>query len=270
MKLTGARDGAALRRAVRVNERLVRQLAFARDDASVRRRGRALWESGLDLKKLGRFAQAAQRFEEAEAVLRRFSSQRDLAVNVAIQRATALIALERLEEALEVLSRVVDEVGVGGTLPNLTARVPEMVDVIPVAVGLWLFLLEHLGRMDEAASAADAVIFALDPGATAMQRSVVADAFRLRGVAARARGDRAQAFAALQAAIELCDGGDLELLKTCARAMTERAVVLGEAGRTQEALAACDEMLARFGTVSDEIVQEAVATVRKARAALTS
>ena len=53
-------------RKLREKERLASDLARARDDKSVQERAFALYELGLGLKDLGRFSEAAWRFEEAE------------------------------------------------------------------------------------------------------------------------------------------------------------------------------------------------------------
>jgi tetratricopeptide (TPR) repeat protein len=216
------------------------------------------------------YGQAAPYFAEAEATLRPLGSEQRLAVGAAVELGTVLARLERFEEALEILDRVIDEVGIGGTLPDVSGAVADaMADLIPGVVSIWLTAHERIGRWDEAGSAAEAVIAALDPGTTQKRRVVVAEAFRLLAGAALAQEDWAEALVAWEEVIKRCDGEeDLVFVHMKAQAMGGSAKLLSDLGRVDEALAVCDEVLERFGSVSYEPVREVVTAVRNVKAEL--
>jgi tetratricopeptide (TPR) repeat protein len=77
------------------------------------------------------YAQAAPYFAEAEATLRPLGSERRAAVAAAVELGTTLARLERFDEALEVLGRVLDEVGLGGTLPDVSGPTADAVQCHP-------------------------------------------------------------------------------------------------------------------------------------------
>jgi tetratricopeptide (TPR) repeat protein len=271
MKLPSLSEKAAGRRAVRQQEELVRGLEGVEDDASVVKRSEALAEIGSHLERLGNLSDAARHYAEAEAALRRVGVEREEIVVLEIRRGKVLILLERFEEALEVFSHVIDEVGIGGTLPVLATLNPETADdLIVVAVRLWLFALDRLGRVEQAGTAAEAVIAEFGVGSTSTRRAVVAEAFRLAGVAARAVDDVKQALTCLEEAAKRTDevvGEDLAA--TQVRALLELVTILRDGLRNEDAVDVLDELLVRFGDVKYEFVQTAVAAARRAQAELT-
>jgi tetratricopeptide (TPR) repeat protein len=233
-------DRAGLRREVEDAQRRIRQLAGATDARSVRDRGLAFWDLGSSLKRLGRHEAALAQLREAEAAFRELDSGHDLAVSVRIERARVLFSLERYSEARVILESLFAELDVGRAVISATFD-PDTVDLIAIALNMWLYVLENLGCAVDAGIAADKVISSLSPGVTPAERTAVGDAFFFRGVAMRQRGESDQALAAFRGALI----GARE--PTAARAMLEQASLLAEIGRTNEALDACRELLARFG-----------------------
>jgi tetratricopeptide (TPR) repeat protein len=273
-------DSAELRRRVRETETLVGGLASTRDDASVRKRGRLLWRLSGDLTKLGRTAErerrlgeaarlyreAEQRLREATEILWRFRSERRAAIGATVEHGAMLVRLERWEEAVEVLGRVIDEVGMRGTpAGGLGPGSESTVEVMAIATEMWLVALDRLRRWDETETGAKAVVAALGiPGGSEKQREAVAQAVLLLAGVALARGDQAAALSVWEQVIDRCDGETgIGFTVMAAQAMGGRAKLLGELGRVDEALALCDEGLRRFGSVADRSVMDIVALIRK-------
>lgn len=259
-------------------------LAETGDDASAERRAGVLWDLGRDLMKLGRvsaeagqsneswrcYTEAARHLREAETIRRRLGLAPAAVFEVAVDHGSVLIRLDRRVEAAGVLGRAITEVGVDGEVYVAASASPEIAaKLFSSIVGVWLDMLDPLERCEEAAAAADAVIAAFEPGTSEKRREVLASAYQTRAGATLARGDRAAALSALEEAIKRCDGEQgLGFMRTQAEAMGTRALLLSELGRTDEALAACDEVLARFGSVRNEEAQRAVTATRDVKAKL--
>lgn len=266
LRLTRSSDRAALLDRISENEALAERLASASDDASQQDRAHALWGIAKDLVKLGRYDDALSRYAESEEVYRRFTSWRDAAVNVALDHARALLHLERYEEAVAIYERIFNEVGFDKVFPEAVAHDPRLADIIPLSVSVWLGALQKIGDIDRIAAAAAAVVEALDAGGTGARRAAVAEAFRLQAKVAHERADRELALRLLEETIVRCDRpGEVDLQGIGAMAMADRALVLVELGRTDEAIAALDECLTRFGSVDDEVVRETLKGARDLR-----
>jgi tetratricopeptide (TPR) repeat protein len=256
------RKGAALERRIREQEKILRRTSGAMDAASVERRGLALWRIAGDMADLGRFVESEQYFRGADHILWPLEPLHPKAVSGRHGLAVALMHDGRFEDALSVIKELIDRLKVG-------VKFPEQPDLVPISVGMWLYLLERLGRVEEAAAVAAMVIH--ETGSTPYQQELVANAFRVRGVAAQARGDREAALAAFEEAAKRCDGKDDDAFKGIqAKAMARRAAVLADAGRMADAIAACNEVLDRFGSEATPLLHKDVTGARQLKRELTT
>ncbi len=258
----------ALRRSVGKDERLLARLGDADDADSLQTRAIALWRLGSNLKSLGRFEDALPRLQEAEALFRRLPAEQRTAMTVASDRAVALIRLDRYEEARNVLEAVLAEVGEGRTIPGFLDS-SEFVETVMGAVRMRLMVLEHLGRTEELRSAAERVIRSV-PGDTDMQRAAIADAFLIRGVAARERRDWDSALLAFEASIAQANAENGAIHDSGVRAKVERVEVLADMGRGTEALTGCTEIMNLYRSSTNSSGQEAVSRAKKLKERLTA
>lgn len=243
-------------------EVLLQETVHPRDVAVFRKRGIAVWELGENLFRLGRHEESAERLEEAVSVLRDVPSLGWLVVHALIRRSNALSALGRNQESLDILDRAIE---LGDTAPHVP-------DMIPLAMGLRMFLLEMLGREDDAYGAAKSLIDEVEPGETQKQKSLVASALVVQGTVELARGRHGQALAIFDEALVRCSNGQegTDFEGPLAEAMLGKALVLEEAGRTQEAIDTYDKAFRQLAYASDPAAREAIAKARKRRASLVA
>ena len=223
--------------AIAEQEAVLARTADAVDASSVRERGLALWSLGDLLYKAGRYGDSVERLGQASSTLSQFSDLPVAVVSTRVRRAHALLALHRDGEALEMLDRAIDS---GET-------VPELPDLMPSAFALRMFVLQKMGRQDEAYAAADSLISEFGPGETQEQRRFVVEALIVQGNVRLLRGDRKLALVAYDEALTRSAQEEYDALHDrLVEALLNKAVVLEQEGQTEEALAANEAVLAEL------------------------
>jgi tetratricopeptide (TPR) repeat protein len=123
-----------------------------------------------------------------------------------------------------------------------------------------------VGRTGEALTAADVLVTRLDP-ADALESEQLAMTVRLRAAALRSMDRPTEAAEAL-AEVERCNDEDPAARTQVATAQKERAELLAELGRDQEAFDLLEAAVARFRTDPDPAVVEVVEELVDAEVAL--
>jgi tetratricopeptide (TPR) repeat protein len=250
-----------LRLGITEQARIVSELAEAIDPASVRKRAVAHWRLGRLHLRLAEYEEAADNYATALPVLWLSEATWSWAVNATGQRAVALLRLERYREALDELDKLVGRVGFSWAEEGETGLTA---DLVPIALGPWLWLMEQLGAFDEAYSRADDLISAYDPPRGQMQKLVLAGAFEIKGTVAQARGEHLEALALLGKAISHAEGSDDSGLRgVWADATLKLAMVLESCGRTDEARTAYERILAEAGAAIEPAIMATVQDARK-------
>jgi hypothetical protein len=180
-------DKEGLRRDIAEQERVVRETAEATDDATLVKRGVALFTLGEDLLRLGDFAQAATRLDEAATVLWPFESERGTAINARERRANALAYLRREQDALGLVESSIDEIGLDWIDPNFP-------DVIPRLLCTRSKLLWDRGRRDEADAAADETLAQLGSVRGPSERLIAITVLCVKARVAYARDQTSRGF----------------------------------------------------------------------------
>ena len=263
-----------LRREIWRYKAVARVTARSRGEEALARRGFLLWRLGELLFESGRVEEAVRYAAQAATVLEDLPTWHALAMHARARQGIGLYTLGRLEESLAVLDEVivsrelVPEL-LDGARPELRGmRLP---DAIAGALAGKVFTLERLGRRDEADAIADILIDEFDPGMTQEQRLFVAKAFLRRGRFARLRGEVDIAMTALDDALSRgSEVANADFAQVVSEALIEQGLLLEVVGRNDEALAAFDEVVRRFGSASEPWLQEAVGNAVRSRTRLTS
>jgi tetratricopeptide (TPR) repeat protein len=236
-------------------------LPNARAAVEACKRAEELWDAG-------RLAEAVECYRNADAVLWALPGVEDIAHAARNGLTAALMELGRYKEALEAVRGVIDRFGV-------ETKAEDRLGLTSSSVSEWLFLLDRLGYTEDADVAAQSVLNArgrdaVPHGGSQLEQEVVADAFRLRGIAAHRRGDREGAIAFFDQAIASSETRDApsgasqdqtdnrasiaapRVVAIGAKAMTARARVLAELGRTEEAVTECAAIIDRFGSAAED------------------
>ena len=244
----GSRERRVFSGEVRDAEAILRADSGAQDERSVKERGLALWRLGEGLYGLGRLEEAADRLAEAAEMLSRLSPGR--AAHAYGRQANALLQLGRYEEALRVADHLLE---FGAQIPVELAR-----ELLPAQSLLRVTALENLGRSDEAYVAAGELAAERRLEAMRADRLLVRVLVAQAGIA-RSLGRPDLAHAALDEAIECCDGADEpRLLKELAQAMVKRALLFEEEGSVEAARAAYSTVATQFATASEPHLQAVV------------
>jgi tetratricopeptide (TPR) repeat protein len=243
------------------------------DDESLTRSGLASYQLGHTLFVEGRYEDSLEHSAQAAKILGQLASLQALGVHARALQGGALYMLGRYDDSIGVCDQVLAVRPVADEL--LDQLDPELGEVRlrDFIADAWWYktsALEELGRLDEADIATADLIGEFDPGATPQQQWIVAQTFLRRGRLAHARGDAEEALAALEAARVRCVGSDgTRWMRVDCLALFERASVLEEAARNDEALAAYEELVSRFRSVDDSDVQEAVADALRLKSRLS-
>jgi tetratricopeptide (TPR) repeat protein len=241
-------------------EKVIAETEGASDDASMQRRGKALFDLAAALSLLRRYAKAIEYYRRASPILWRFDSLRFQAVRCEANMAFALMQCGRDQEALDTITTLVGTVGLKPPSPDETKR------YVSIAMN-WLVPLQKQGRLQEAAHAAAALIDAFDPGSSPLEFWALARAFRLHGDAARETGDNDDAFSDYEKAIERARSGlalqlneELagEVTADVAHAIAGRGAILAEQGRIRDAKDVCEALIAEFGSDTSPLVRIAL------------
>jgi tetratricopeptide (TPR) repeat protein len=257
-------DKDELRRRIAAQEQILRETAGATDASSAHKRGVALWIMAEAFMQLTEFETAAERFGEADSILRGFDTEHILVVSGAGQRAVALLRLGRQPEALDVLNELVERVGLNWVDPTGDPH-----DHLAGALGPWLYLMEQLGHADDAYDAADALITAFDPPSSWVRELEVAQAFRTKGSVALVRGDHQEATELLEEAILRSASGDGDgFLTVWAEATLTSGALLEQTGREIDALTGYDELIARCDNKPDPYLRAMVTEANTRRGKL--
>jgi len=261
-------DQAGLLDEVRECRAILEETADASDGLPRKKRAVALWRLGTASFRLGDFEDANEYLADAAVILWEFASLQSVAVQSWSRQAQALTVLGRHAESLEVVEKVI---GAGKAVPENQETGVELGDVVAEAWALKGFLLLALERVGEAQAANDQLIEEFDPGATPLQRLIVAKAFVTRGrflVHLQKKPD--DALAALEEAIRRGTAEQsADFALTLAEAMLNKGSALESKGDIDEAVRTYDEVATRFGSSPDPAVRDTVAEAIEHRANLS-
>jgi tetratricopeptide (TPR) repeat protein len=253
-----ATDRAGLKADIEQCNETLSRLGEDESHAAQVERGGALWKIGEDYFRLGEFKTSALFLERAYRVLWRVEAYRAVALLAAVRHSQVLMQMGKLEAALYSVEAVLD----------LNVEVPEYPDLLADAHGERLYLLEKLGRTEETAETARALIRRFGTSDLISGKYVAAMALNALGRIEQARGDGELALRAFGAACRLCSVADSEELEEVySEALIGRATCLEDRGEGEEVLRATyDEILTRFARSENEQVRARLAAAAYAKA----
>jgi tetratricopeptide (TPR) repeat protein len=220
----------------------------------------ARFERALLLTELGELAAAADAYASAAATPadRDDPDQRHEVAMALLNRGICLDAVGEHRGALAAYDELVGDLG--------HADDPVTRDqVIRARVNRASALLA-IDELHEALTVADGLIAELDP-AEALEAEQLAMTVRLRAAALRALDRRDEAAASL-ADVERCTDEDPAARSQVAAAQRERAEVLAELGRSEEAISILEAAVERFSDDPDPVVVEVLIDLLRAEADL--
>ncbi len=245
-------DVGGLQRRLDEQRAILAGTAGAIDERTVRKRGDALWTMGEDLLRLGQLEEGADRLGEAAATLWPFEQDRGLAVLACSRQATALMNLDRDDDAYEALKGAIEKIGLEWSDPHVP-------DLMPLALADWLDLLHGKAYSGEsltetAVEVAD-VVLRRYAGDTPTQRIAIGRALRWKAVSAIMQADWPETLVFCDDVIRRCPveeddavrGSSVEMWLS---ALTTRGFVLEQLARRDEALASYEEALGRGESVT--------------------
>jgi tetratricopeptide (TPR) repeat protein len=255
-------EDGALDEALEACERLVHDaLASDADDPVVRETlFAARFERALLLTELGVLADAAAAYAEAAATPAD-PDDPDQRHEVAMALLNRGICLDAVGDHRAALAAYGELVGTFGHADDPVTRD----QVIRARVNRASALLA-IDELHESLTVADGLIAELDP-AEALEAEQLAMTVRLRAAALRALDRRDEAAASL-ADVERCTDEDPAARSQVAAAQRERAEVLAELGRSEEAIAILEAAVARFTDDPDPAVVEVLIDLLQAEADL--
>src|SRR5579863_9891993 len=234
-------DRGAIEGQINEQRAIVMQTAGATDETSVRKRGHALWKLGQDLLQIGCYDEAAARLGEAAESLWTFTEWRSTAVLARAQQATALEAGGRDQEAFDLMSDLIEEIG-------LDWNEPESPHVMAFVLAQWVGYLPAMDRAEQVEEVADVILERFPTDSTDWQRLAVGRALRQKAISRVMEGDWGDALALLDELVERCpeeqnDAYRDESLMLLVASLTMRGFVLEQLGRTGEAMGSYDDAI---------------------------
>jgi len=232
-----------LEQQVREKRAFLSETAGVSDEPTARKRGDALWMLGEDLFRLGRFEEAAVRFDEAASTLWKFEDERGTFVDARMRQGLALASLGRDLDALDVLDGLVGEIGIEWSDPKNP-------DTMALVLGLWLGLLRERGVVDKVDEVADVVLGWDRSQTTLMQRLTLAIALSGKAWVEMLHSRAAEALVFLDELIQLCaeeEGGKYgeRFLEHLVSGLVARAYALEQSGQAEAAIAGYEAALVR-------------------------